>query len=245
MQCKIFYALNPTFQVADLVVERLPETHVHLTTIEAETLDDAWAAMQAERWSPHGEARELIQSRGLVHTSMSIGDVLQADDDDYYQVAGSGFKKVPSLRVDSSQKRRAREIARDVLDASGVRPWENNRSPDIAPYVFQGLCRSAEVVGLPGTVGVLWEVRTARGFEGVSAFCYLQRITTGGVRDGNIENAVGIWPLLVRGQSSRGWAKSLVDHLVRIRRGEKADRHVKTWWPCQVGFNFAERIEEG
>ena len=32
--------------------------------------------MQGEKWSPKGEARELIKSKGLRHTSMSVGDVM-------------------------------------------------------------------------------------------------------------------------------------------------------------------------
>ncbi len=244
MQYGIFYAINPTFQVGDLVVERLSKTHVHLTTVEAATLDDAWAAMQGERWSPNGEARELIQSRGLVHTSMSIGDVLQVDGGSYYQVADAGFREVPSLNVTIAQKRRAREIARDAMDSSAVRPWENC-SPDVAPYVFEAFSRSADVVGLPGTVGVLWPTWSTRGFEGDSVFCYLQRVTIGGIGDGAIEHSVGIWSLPIQGRSSKGWAKSLVDDLVRIRKGNQADRQIRAWWLHQQDFNFAERIEEG
>lgn len=30
--------------------------------------------MQGEIWSPNGEANELIRSKGLFHTSMSVGD---------------------------------------------------------------------------------------------------------------------------------------------------------------------------
>jgi hypothetical protein len=31
---------------------------------------------QAENWSPNGEARDLIASKGLLHTSMSTGDIV-------------------------------------------------------------------------------------------------------------------------------------------------------------------------
>jgi len=33
--------------------------------------------MQGEIWSPNGEARPLIESLGLSHTSMSVGDVFE------------------------------------------------------------------------------------------------------------------------------------------------------------------------
>lgn len=35
--------------------------------------------MQGENWSPNGEARSLIEEKGLIHTSMSMGDIVQID----------------------------------------------------------------------------------------------------------------------------------------------------------------------
>ena len=32
--------------------------------------------MQAEHWSPNGEAKNLIREKGLNHTSMSVGDTI-------------------------------------------------------------------------------------------------------------------------------------------------------------------------
>lgn len=55
---------------------KLEGTHVKIKTLEAENPERAFVAMQAERWSPNGEAREIIRSAGLAHTSMSVGDVL-------------------------------------------------------------------------------------------------------------------------------------------------------------------------
>ncbi len=244
MQYRILYAINPTFQVGDLVIERLAKTHVYLVTVEAATLDDAWAAMQGERWSPNGEARRLILSKGLHHTSMSIGDVLQTADGRYYQVADAGFREVPSLNVTIAQKRQARDVVWEAMASSGIMPWEN-RSPSMAPHVFRAFSQAAGVVGLPGLVGILWPTWSTRGFEGDSVFCYLQRVTIGGIGDGEIEYSVGIWSLPIQGRSSKGWAKSLVDDLVRIRKGNQADRQIRAWWLHQQDFNFAERIEEG
>jgi hypothetical protein len=79
---QVYYARQPTFhpsgQLATplLTVAALQSNHVHLCEIEAASLDDAFWRMQGENWSPHGEARELLQSLGLGHTSMSVGDVL-------------------------------------------------------------------------------------------------------------------------------------------------------------------------
>lgn len=43
-------------------------------------LDKVFTWLQAENWSPNGEARELIQQLGLSHTSMSVGDIIQVDE---------------------------------------------------------------------------------------------------------------------------------------------------------------------
>jgi hypothetical protein len=54
--------------------------------------------MQAENWSPNGEARELIQppcTRG--HTSMSVGDVIGTGAD-FYEVSRTGFRRIPERR---------------------------------------------------------------------------------------------------------------------------------------------------
>lgn len=38
--------------------------------------EDVFHAMQAENWSPNGEARKLIQSLDVGHTSMCGGDII-------------------------------------------------------------------------------------------------------------------------------------------------------------------------
>jgi hypothetical protein len=59
-------------------IEKLPQTHVFLCEVLATTIEDVYWQMQGEHWSPHGEARPLIEKLGLRHTSMTIGDVVQA-----------------------------------------------------------------------------------------------------------------------------------------------------------------------
>jgi len=56
------------------------ETHVFVKTLdvpEGQNLDYIFREMQGEVWSPNGEARELIRSKGLDHTSMCIGDMAE------------------------------------------------------------------------------------------------------------------------------------------------------------------------
>ena len=53
--------------------------------------------MQAEVWSPNGEARALVQSKGLGHTSMSVGDVAVVDGKAFV-VASFGFEPLEAGR---------------------------------------------------------------------------------------------------------------------------------------------------
>ena len=73
----------------------LDATHIHLMDIEVdgtEPLEKAYHRMQGEVWSPNGEARDLISSKGLQHTSMSVGDVIvNKDSGEVYVVAQFGF----------------------------------------------------------------------------------------------------------------------------------------------------------
>jgi hypothetical protein len=73
----------------------LSATHVHLKDIEADSRDEALDRMQGDIWLPHGEALDLIQSKGLQHTSMTIGDVLVDEADAVYQVTAIGFNRLP------------------------------------------------------------------------------------------------------------------------------------------------------
>lgn len=69
----------------------LSATHVHLKDIEADSWEDALDRMQANVWSPNGEALDLIQSKGLQHTSMTVGDVLVDEAAAIYLVTAIGF----------------------------------------------------------------------------------------------------------------------------------------------------------
>lgn len=71
----------------------LATTHVLLGKIQEKNLDKIFGMMQGEMWSPEGEARSLIQSKGLRHTSMSVGDVIKIGSKHYY-VDFTGFTEV-------------------------------------------------------------------------------------------------------------------------------------------------------
>jgi hypothetical protein len=61
----------------------------------AAALEVIFASMQAERWSPNGEARARLEAKGLEHTSMSVGDVVVDNKTgDVYVAASFGFDKL-------------------------------------------------------------------------------------------------------------------------------------------------------
>lgn len=73
----------------------LEATHTHLKGIEIDDgLEQVFHHMQAECWSPQGEARELIRSKGLEHTSMSVGDIVIDETGAIHEVKNFGFEKL-------------------------------------------------------------------------------------------------------------------------------------------------------
>ncbi len=72
----------------------LDRTHVFLREVEAPDLEQAWITSQGEVWSPNGEARGLIEAKGLQHTSMSVGDVAVDADGVAHVVASVGFERL-------------------------------------------------------------------------------------------------------------------------------------------------------
>ena len=104
MKYQIWY-MKPEYFGNGISGQRLPDaknlsaTHVHLKDIEADGIEKAWHAMQGENWSPNGEARELIKSKGLQHTSMSVGDVIIDDVGNVHVTLMTGFKAIGGYRA--------------------------------------------------------------------------------------------------------------------------------------------------
>jgi hypothetical protein len=104
MKFTIWY-MKPEWFVKGIMGEKpdpkdLEKTHVSLLDLEKDIvdLDQIYKHMQAENWSPHGEARPLIENRGLNHTSMSVGDVIVVNNDDIYVVTDFGFTGLGSRK---------------------------------------------------------------------------------------------------------------------------------------------------
>jgi hypothetical protein len=71
----------------------LKKTHVLLGSMKDSNFDTIFRKMQGENWSPNGEARSLISSKGLGHTSMSVGDVIETPGGAFF-VDNVGFKRL-------------------------------------------------------------------------------------------------------------------------------------------------------
>lgn len=99
-QYAVFYHRSPTFLdsglngTTRLVTSDIPHTHAFVTTVNAEGLDDVYHQLQAEWWSPNGEAKSIIESAGVSHTSLSIGDVVCDDNGNFFECVSSGWRKV-------------------------------------------------------------------------------------------------------------------------------------------------------
>lgn len=85
---------------AEVIVsaETIAVTHILLGSVAMATalagdhidFEVVYNRMQGESWSPNGEARDLILAKGLSHTSMSTGDVIEYDGH-FYIVCNFGF----------------------------------------------------------------------------------------------------------------------------------------------------------
>jgi hypothetical protein len=72
----------------------LDATHIHLRNVEAQSLNQVLRDMQGDVWSPNGKERDLIRDKGLIHMSMSIGDVIVDPEGAVHLVAMFGFKNL-------------------------------------------------------------------------------------------------------------------------------------------------------
>ena len=76
-------------------VADLERTHAPIGTVMADHLEHVFMKMQAENWSPCGEARELIEKSKTGHTSMCMGDVVEdLATKKFYFVAMVGFEEI-------------------------------------------------------------------------------------------------------------------------------------------------------
>ena len=93
-----YYRIDPVFEMDPSITRFQVMSEIGFKKVRAfyaSSKDDAFMKMQGEFWSPRGEARPLIRSLGLHHTSMSVGDCLyDADSNKMYQCDDFGWKLV-------------------------------------------------------------------------------------------------------------------------------------------------------
>ena len=116
---QIFYAAVPARRIQFRVpmpfsVQNLPVTHRHVLDLNAESIEAVFHAMQGENWSPNGEAIDLILSRGLDHTSMSVGDVVRDGDGVYWMCDSFGWSQVPDTLEPAEQDSLASELQAEL-----------------------------------------------------------------------------------------------------------------------------------
>lgn len=89
---------NPGLTIADVVGDPRPvfPRFVLVREVDVQSIDRVYLEMQGEVWSPNGEARELIMSLGLWHTSMSVGDVAIDENGNGWQCDYVGWIQLPA-----------------------------------------------------------------------------------------------------------------------------------------------------
>jgi len=82
---------------------RLKETHVLVRELEAGSLDEVFRIQQGEVWSPNGEQRDLIYKLGLMHTSMSVGDVVEDPEGVFWECRPVGWNNLGRMKVTADE----------------------------------------------------------------------------------------------------------------------------------------------
>lgn len=74
-------------------------SHRRLKTLAAASPDEVYRHMQAEVWSPQGQARRLIRRLRLGHTSLSVGDVVHSATGEMWVCDLSGWRTLPAEAI--------------------------------------------------------------------------------------------------------------------------------------------------
>lgn len=100
---RVWY-MHPDFLPTYILGQELPtlagikydRTHVLLRAIEAEDLDDVYYQQQAFNWARDAKATNaLLSSKGLKHTSISVGDVIESVlTGQFWAVRNAGFEEI-------------------------------------------------------------------------------------------------------------------------------------------------------
>lgn len=72
---------------------RLCETHVKVGSVKCASPERLFVLLQQHKWSPGGEARDMLESMGVKHQSLSVGDVLVVNNR-HLLVSDRGFVRL-------------------------------------------------------------------------------------------------------------------------------------------------------
>jgi hypothetical protein len=90
---EVWFSRARTLDESTITASRLHETHALVGKVKCTSPDRLFVLLQEEKWSPRGEARSMLQARGVVHSSLSVGDVVVTNGR-HYMVATDGFKRL-------------------------------------------------------------------------------------------------------------------------------------------------------
>lgn len=74
-------------------INTLYRTHSMIGTVQPDDPEDVYGIMQAEAWDPDGKSKQMLNSVGVDHASMNIGDVVVVNDVAYIADI-EGFKEL-------------------------------------------------------------------------------------------------------------------------------------------------------
>lgn len=74
-------------------IDTLYRTHSMIGTVQPDDAEDVYSIMQAEAWDPEGKSKQMLNSVGVDHASMNVGDVVIVNDVAYFADI-EGFKEL-------------------------------------------------------------------------------------------------------------------------------------------------------
>ena len=97
---KVYYMKDPSCVIdvymdgCEVDADNIEKTHTLLGTVPFQDVDDVFHKMQGEQWSPEGRGNNLIEQKGLRHTSMSVGDIVELSDGERFMVKPIGWERI-------------------------------------------------------------------------------------------------------------------------------------------------------
>lgn len=92
---EVFYAIRPDFiEFTKTTLADILSKYEKVADLWTHNLEEVFAKMQGENWSPRGGANAYVRRLGLSHISMSIGDLVRDERGRWFLCAGVGFKEL-------------------------------------------------------------------------------------------------------------------------------------------------------